>query len=213
VGGNVDCRPARVGQRAYVRYKLHRQEFVSSTRMVNGHPDDQEVADQKAWIGSVLVRISTCRTRWGWRILDDAHAEVQSDGINREAEPRGKYPPRGWGVALDQAVNGRLTVSFPVCGRQATGWSGLKRVLSLPLPGKWAIGVLSWYATQFLPDDELRCREFGTASIRLGVNSYGRLTAKASDVFPVIRNFSKTQYERFEVNSYLTVSTNSSKNA
>ena len=137
VGGNVDCRPAKTGQRAYVRYRLHRQEFVASTRMVNGRPDDRMVADERAWIGSVSVRISTCRTRWGWRILDDAHAEVQSDGIDREAEPRGARPARGWGVALSGADNGRLGVTFPVCGRVATKWTALKRLLSLPLPGKY----------------------------------------------------------------------------
>ena len=98
-----------------------------------------------------------------------------------------------------------MTVTFPVCGRVATKWTGLKDLLSLPLPGKYAIGLGVWYASTFLPDKQLHCREFSTALIRLGVDRRGRLTAKADDVFPVIKPFSKTQYERFEIVAHLTV--------
>ena len=213
VGGNVDCRPAKVGQRAYVRYRLHRQDFISSTRMVNGRPDDRMIGESKVWIGSVAARVSTCRTRWGWRLLDDANVETQSDGIDREAEPRGTGPARGWGIGLSGAVNGRLAVTIPVCGRVATKWTVLKRVLSLPLPGWYAIGLGTWALTTFvLPDEELVCREFAGVPIRLGVNRYGRLTATAGDVFPVIRKVSNFHYQRYEILAHLTLSKDSRRN-
>ncbi len=121
VDGSFDCRRGRTSERALVRYRLTHRILNYTGNWTNGAPEIHQQLRQEFALGEVAVRVSTCLTRRGWRILGGGAIESESTGLDREGMPRGNdVREKGWGVAVRGGRAGRLDVIVPRCRLRGT---------------------------------------------------------------------------------------------
>ena len=132
-------------------------------------------------IGWVSIGAVTCLGKHGWRVLSPVAISQWAYGVypgaDGKAQPRGSGTAKGWGVAAASISHGTMTVRALAC-RKNSPLSGLKLLLSLPLPIPYTASLIQWGASLLLPGDNVKCSNLGSDTLRIGATRSGGLSVR-----------------------------------
>ncbi len=186
----VDELLVKDGESCVVRQNQRRKVSFSARRLlihwappgpIGTPPHELRHELEKFAIGKIRIRAATCRKRSGrWGIISPVDVDLSSVGLDPDGKPRkrGHRLAEGWGIGIRASSLGSLEVQVAQC-KEGWFWQTLGKLNDIPVPGlKYGVEVVKYLAGKMLPDDKVKCVDWGVQELELRVHGRGRLVVQ-----------------------------------
>lgn len=130
-------------------------------------------------MGTLALRVATCRSGGRWRVLDPASLSPAYANFSGDSVPFGAT---GYGISPLEIRGGSLRVRAIQC-RSSQIWKTVSGLTGVPVPGPFLLSIAQYVGNQvgvkFLPKDRTRCAQIVAGTVPFAFTRGGAITARS----------------------------------